>query len=182
MGAAGLRLQRGTAHGRKAQLDPGWRGSNLGEAARREAASLLATADRRMSKLRPGRVPAMPQSMRSRPRCEAHSDRLVEDEAQRSVRGVQRMRRSTPTIRRLPNGRSDQLRPSGGCPAAEGLVTPAARPGPRTKDQRQLRRLCPRCLRRAYHSASAAFPLGRPGESESSSGRTRATGTAHPGF
>ena len=38
-----------------------------GRAARREAASLLASADRRMAKLRPGCVSAMPQSMRSQP-------------------------------------------------------------------------------------------------------------------
>ena len=87
-----------------------------------------------------------------------------------------------PTGRLVPNGRSDQPRPSGGCPTGEGLTHSDRRTGPRTKDQRQLRRLCPRCLRRAYHSASAAFPRGQPGESESSSGRTRATGITHPGF
>ena len=38
-----------------------------GKAARREATSLLATADRRMSKLRPGCVSAMPPSMRNQP-------------------------------------------------------------------------------------------------------------------
>ncbi len=36
--------------------------TSLGEAARREAASLLATADRRVSKLRPGCVTAMPRA------------------------------------------------------------------------------------------------------------------------
>ncbi len=38
-----------------------------------------------------------------------------------SVLRVQRMRRSTPTGRLVPNGRSDQPRPSGGCPAAEAI-------------------------------------------------------------
>ena len=95
---------------------------------------------------------------------------------------AQRKERSTPTVRRVSSGRSDQLQSLNGCPTGEGLNHSDRRTGPRTKDQRQLRRLCPHCLRRAYHSASAAFPRGRPGESESSSGRTRATGITHPGF
>ena len=46
-----------------------------------------------------------------------------------------------------------------------------------------LRWFGPRCLRRTnVNSASAAFPRGRPGESESSSGHARATGITHPGF
>ena len=81
-----------------------------GRTARREAASLLATADRRMSKMRPGCVSAMPQSMRNRSKRQTHSDRLVEDGAQGPLRsrrptgeainsnrqtGVQRRKRST---------------------------------------------------------------------------------------
>ena len=95
------------------------------------------------------------------------------------------------------NGRSDQpqppdrcpvteainSQPPDGCPAGEGLITPTAGLGPRTKDQRQLRRISPRWLRRInVNSAVPAFPRGRPGESESSSGRTSATGITHPGF
>ena len=83
----------------------------------------------------------------------------------------------------MSSGRSDQLQSLNGCPTGEGLNHSNRRTGPRTKDQRQLRRLCPRCLRRTnVNSASAAFPRGRPGESESSSGHARATGITHPGF
>ena len=57
-----------------------------GRAARREAASLLRMADQRMSKLRPSCQSAMPQGMRSRSKRQTHSDRLVEDEAQRAFR------------------------------------------------------------------------------------------------
>ena len=39
----------------------------------------------------------------------------------RSVPDVQRKKRSTPTARLVPNGRSDQPRPSGGCPATEAI-------------------------------------------------------------
>ena len=60
--------------------------TSVGKAARREAASLLESADRRMSKLRPGCVSAMPQSMRSQSKRQTHSDRLVEDGAQGAVR------------------------------------------------------------------------------------------------
>ena len=151
-----------------------------------------------MSKVRPGCVSAMPQGMGSRSKRQTHFDRLAEDGAQGALRpGVQRMRRSTPSAGRLPNGRSDQpqppdgcpvteainFQPQDGCPAGEGLITPTAGLGPRTKDQRQLRRFGPRCLRRTnVNSAVPAFPRGRPGESESSSGHARATGITHPGF
>ena len=54
------------------------------------------------------------------------TDQVKTKRSERSVPRVQRMRRSTPTVRRLPNGRSDQPRPSGGCPAGEGLITPTA--------------------------------------------------------
>ena len=44
---------------------------------------------------------------------------------------------------------SDQLQPPDGCPAGEGPTSNSnRRTGPRTKNQRQLRRLCPRCLLR----------------------------------
>ena len=126
-----------------------------GKAARREAASLLALADRRMSKLRPGCVSAMPQSMRNQSKRQTHSDRPSEDEAQgvRSVPGVQRRERSTPNARPVSSDGSDQLQPLNGCPTGEGLITPTAgldrgrrarsTPSVRSalpaKDQRQLR-------------------------------------------
>ena len=84
-----------------------------------------------------------------------------------SVLRVQRRERSLPTARLVPNGRSDQPRPSGGCPVTEainsqppdgcptgeGLITPTAgldrgrrakstpsfRSALPAKDQRQLR-------------------------------------------
>ena len=132
-GAAVLRPHRRTAHGRKTQLGPGRRTSV--RAARREAASLLGTADQRMSKVRPScqRQPRRrhEEAGRSdRPVCnrQAHSDRLVEDEAQRAVRpscpaeeaihsdhqtSVQRVKRSTSTARPVSSDRSDQLRFAG---------------------------------------------------------------------
>ena len=96
----------------------------------------------------------------------------------------------------MPNGRSDQPQPPDGCPVTEAInfnhrtgVQRAKglslQPPDWTEDEglSQLRRISPCCLRRTnVNSASAAFPRGRPGESESSSGRTRATGITHPGF
>ena len=155
-----------------------------GKAARREAASLLGTADRRMSKLRPGCVSAMPQSMRSLSKRQTHFDRPSEDGVQGALcpscptdeainsnrqTGVQRRKRSTPNHRT-------------GVQRAKGL---SLQPPDWTEDEglSQLRRFGPRCVRRtSVNSASAAFPRGRPGESESSSGHARATGTTHPGF
>ena len=109
---------------------------------------------------------------------------------------AQRVKRSTPTGRLVPNGRSDQPRPSGGCPAEEAINSNCRTGVQRAKglslqppdwtedgELRQIRRFDPCCLRRTnVNSASAAFPRGQPGESESSSSRTRATGIAHPGF
>ena len=157
----------------------------MGKAARREAASLLESADRRMSKLRPGCVSAMPQGMRSRSKRQTHFDRPGEDEAQgaRSVPGVQRRERSTLNARPVSSDGSDQLPTAERVSNGRRAYHSNRRTGPRTKDQRQLRRFGPRCLRRtSVNSASAAFPRGRPGESESSSGHARATGTTHPGF
>ena len=127
-----------------------------GEAARREAASLLATADRRMSKPRPGCVSAMPQSMRNRSKRQTHSDRPSEDEAQgaRSVPGGQRRERSTPNRqtgvqrrkRSTPNRRTGVQRAKGlslqppDWTEDEGPAsTPSVRSALPAKDQRQLR-------------------------------------------
>ena len=149
-GAAVLRLHRRPAHeGRRSM--PKVRSVRVGrKAARREAASLLRMADRRMVRRLPcniGRKPAhveaaalaVSQPCRGheagrgdRPVCnrQAHSDRLVEDGAQRAVRpscpaeeainlnhqtGVQRPKRSTP-IRRTGVQREKalgQLQPAG---------------------------------------------------------------------
>ena len=117
-------------------------------------------------------------------------------------------RRRTPS--QASNGRSDQPQAPDQCPASEAInlnrrtgvqrrkrSTSNHRTGVQrekglslqppdwTEDEglSQLRRISPRCLRRTnVNSASAAFPRGRPGESESSSGHARATGITHPGF
>ena len=123
--------------------------------------------------------------MRSLSKRQTHSDRPSEDEAQGacSVPGVQRRERSTLNARPVSSDGSDQLPSTGRVSNGRRACHSNRRTGPRTKDQRQLRRFGPRCLRRTnVNSASAAFPRGRPGESESSSGRTRATGITHPGF
>ena len=78
---------------------------------------------------------------------------------------AQRVKRSTPTGRLVPNGRSDQPRPSGGCPAEEAISSNrqtgvqrekglSLQPPDWTEDEGldQLRRLCPRCLLRRARS------------------------------
>ena len=91
-----------------------------GKAARREAASLLATTDRRVSKLRPSCQSAMPQACRiGRGDRRTPTDWLRTRRRTRSVPCVQRRKRSTPT--------------ADGCPAGEGITTPTAERGPRTK-------------------------------------------------
>ena len=109
-----------------------------------------------MSKLRPGCVSAMPQSMRSQPKRQTHFDRLVEDEAQgaHSVPDVQRRERSTPNARPVPSDGSDQLPTTGRVSSGrrayhsnrrtwtedEGPAsTPSFRSALPAKDQRQLR-------------------------------------------
>ena len=102
-----------------------------------------------MSKLRPGCVSAMPQSMRNRSKRQTHSDRPSEDGAQGALRsrcptarainsnrqtGVQRRKRSTSIAELVSNGRR--------------AYHSNRRTGPRTKDRGQLRRFGPRCLRR----------------------------------
>ena len=119
-----------------------------GKAARREAASLLATTDRRMSKLRPGCVSAMPQSMRSQSKRQTHSDRPSEDEAPGALRPScptdeainpkrrttgQRKERSTPTVRRVSSDGSDQLPTTGRVSNGRRAYHSNRRTGPRTK-------------------------------------------------
>ncbi len=70
-----------------------------------------------------------------------------------------------------------------GCPAGEGLITPTAGldRGRRTSVNSVVSARAG-CEGPTSNSALPAFPRGRPGESESSSGWTRATGITHPGF
>ena len=80
------------------------------------------------------------------------------------------MKRSTPIAGRVSSGRRTNVK----------LQPPDLDRGRRATSNR---RFDPRCLRRTnVNSASAAVPSWETGESESSSGRTRATGITHPGF
>ena len=143
-----------------------------------------------MSKLRPGCVSAMPQSMRSQSKRQTHFRPTCEED-ERSVPESDMSQHSV----LVSNGESDRLPTPDRCPATEAInfngtgVQRAKglslQPPDWTEDEglSQLRRFGPRCLRRTnVNSASAAFPRGRPGESESSSGHARATGITHPGF
>ena len=169
------------------EKDAAWpRVNNVsGKAARREAASLLSTADRRMSKWRPGCVSAMPQSMRSLSKRQTHFDRLVEDGAQGALRpwcpaagainpnsqtDVQRMKRSTPIAGRVSSGRRTNVK----------LQPPDLDRGRRATSNPPVRSALP--AKGLSLRFQQQYPRGRPGESESSSGRTRATGITHPGF
>ena len=112
----------------------------------------------------PGRQTCLQQAGALRPWCP--TARAIDSQRQT---GVQRRKRSTSNHRT-------------GVQRAKGL---SLQPPDWTEDEGlgQLRRFGPRCLRRtSVNSASAAFPRGRPGESESSSGHARATGITHPGF
>ena len=93
-----------------------------GRAARREAASLLSTADRRMSKLRPGCVSAMPQSMRSLSKRQTRFDRLVEDGAQGALRpSCPTDEAINPTARPVSSDGGDQPQTPNRCPATEAI-------------------------------------------------------------
>ena len=124
-GAAVLRLHRRPAHEGRHSLPKVCNVQVGRKAVRREAASL------RLSR-RPAHVEGAAwlrvshtAGMRSRSKRQTHSDRLVEDEAQRAVRpscpaeeaihsdhqtSVQRVKRSTSTARPVSSDRSDQLR------------------------------------------------------------------------
>ena len=61
---------------------------------------------------------------------------------------AQRVKRSTPTGRRVSSDGSDQLPTTGRVSNGRRAYHSNRRTGPRTKDRGQLRRLCPRWLRR----------------------------------
>ena len=76
-----------------------------------------------------------------------------------TARRVQRVKRSTSTARPVSSDRSDQLRFARLVSSGRRAYHSNRRTGPRTKDQRQLRRFDPRCLQRTnVNSASAAIP------------------------
>ena len=139
--------------------------SKVGEAARREAASLLLSG-------RPARVEAagrlgsaMPQACGiGRGERRTPTDWFRTKRKTQPVPGVQRMKRSTPTARPVPSGRRTN-------------VNFNRRTEPRTKDQGQLRRFGPSCLRRTnVKFRSGSIPSWETLKS------TRATGITHPGF
>ena len=107
--AASLRRDRRPAHVKKTQLGPEYVASALGEAARREAASLLGTADHRMSKVRP-RCQRQPRR--------GHEEPVEATDALRPTGGG-RSAESGPS--QLPGGGSDPLRPPDQCPASEAI-------------------------------------------------------------
>ena len=107
------------------------------------------------------------------------------------------MKRSTPAARPVSNDGSDRLPSAGpvssdgsdplqalnGCPAGEGLNHSDRRTGPRTESYvKSVGSIRAACEGPTSTPLQQQYPHGRPGESESSSGRTRATGITHPGF
>ena len=142
----------------------------------REAASLLERADRRMSKLRPGCVSALPQVCRvGRGDRRTSTDRLRTRRSARSVPCVQRKERSTPTARRVPGVRSDQLHSPDGCPAGAGRTSNFnRRTGPRKEDLTSTPSIRPVLL--------AEDQRQTPQWQRSLLGEARATGIMHPGF
>ena len=71
----------------------------------------------------------------------------------RFVPDVKRKERSTPTARPVSSDGGDQLPTTGRVSSGRRAYHSNRRTGPRTKDQRQLRRLCPRCLLRRARSS-----------------------------
>ena len=141
----------------------------------------FSVADRRVSKLRDG----WGQPFRR------HVESAGAKDALRPTCSGRNARRSPS---QMSNGRSDQLQPQDQCPAREGPTsnfnrqtgvrgvkdqrqTSTAGREPRTKDQGQLRRFGPSCVRRTnVKLRSGSIP------SWETLWSTRATGITHPGF
>ena len=183
MGAAVTRISRHGAS-RKAQLAQGGESPRRGKLRDVKRPACREYADRRISKLRPGCVSAVPQGMRSRPERQTHSDRHVEDEAQGFINGVQRGERSTPT-RRLVDRRPEESAPAAGRVQGEkGQSLQPSGLGRRRGTCVKPRRFDLRCVRRAKSSPHGQHSLlGDPPESESSVGPDPGkTGIVPPGF
>ena len=141
----------------------------------------FSVADRRVSKLRDGWGAAIPQACGiGRGERRTPTDWFRTKRKARSVPDVQRMKRSTPTARPVPSERRTnvKLQPPDWCPRGEGPTSNFnRRTEPRTKDQGQLRRFGPSCLRRTnVKLRSGSIPSWETLRS------TRATGITHPGF
>ena len=136
-------------------------------------------ADRRVSKLRDGW---------GQP-CRRHVESAGAKDALRPTCSGRNARRSPSQVsngrsdqlqpqNQVSSGRSDQLQPQDQCPTGEGPTSNFnRRTEPRTKDQGQLRRFGPSCLRRTnVKLRSGSIP------SWETLWSTRATGITHPGF
>ena len=139
----------------------------------------FSVADRRVSKLRDG----WGQPFRR------HVESAGAKDALRPTCSGRNARRSPSQV---SSGRSDQPQPQDQCPAGEAInsnrktsaqrvkdqrQTSTAGRGPRTKDQGQLRRFGPSCVRRTnVKLRSGSIPSWETLRS------TRATGITHPGF
>ena len=125
----------------------------------------FSVADRRVSKLRDG----WGQPFRR------HVESAGAKDALRPTCSGRNARRSPSQV---SNGRSDQPQPQDQCPTGEGPTSNFnRRTEPRTKDQGQLRRFGPSCLRRTnVKLRSGSIP------SWETLWSTRATGITHPGF
>ena len=164
-----------------------------GRTARREAASLLSTADRHACR-RCGLAVSQPCRGHEEPvgatDLSATGRRTPTDQVRtkhraRSVPSVQRKERSTPTARLMSSGmkRSTPTRRTGVQRAKDQRQTPTAGLGPRTESYvKSAGSIRTACEGPTSTPLQQQYPRGRPGESESSSGRTRATGITHPGF
>ena len=138
---------------------------------------------------RPGCVSAMPAGVRSRSDRRTPTDWWRTRRGERSVPGVQREKRSTPSAEPESSGRSDQPQPPDrcptceainsnapdGCPAGEGPTsTPTRRTGPRTESYvKSAGSIRAACEGPTSNSASAAFPLGRLYGHARATGRSR---------
>ena len=156
--------------------------TSVGEAARREATSLLLSRRRARGEAAGRLCVSHAAGMWNRSGRQTHSDRLLRTKRKaRSVPGVQRMKRSTPTARPVPSERRTNVKPQpqDQCPTGEGPTSNFNRQtGVRgVKDQRQTstaglgrgRRTNVNsvdsaraaCERPTSNSAVAAFPRGR---------------------
>ena len=161
--------------------------SEIGKAARREAASLLLSR-------RPARVEAAALAVCQL--CRRHVESVGAKDALRPT-GRGRGAEGAPSSE--SSGWSDQPQPPDQCPAGEAInsnhrtgaqrekdlrQTPTAGRGPRTKDLRQTPSFRPVLLAESYvKSAAAAIPSWETFQrANHPSSQTRATGIAPPGF
>ena len=192
-GAAVLRAGHRTARGKRRRSSAqGWQSPVWGSCGRRGSGQPSVHPDADGRDLRPARVEATAQLSEAEPQAhrtgrsagpvcnrQAHSDQGVEDEAQGALRprcpageAINSNRRTCPAGEAINSNRRTGVQRKKGLSlqppdvsrgrrayhsnpldeaANEGLITPS---------------IGPCCLRRAYHSAAAAFPRGPPFRSD----------------